>query len=117
MSNGLNIAFFASSLVSAYWNGAATYYRGLVRALNERGHRITFYEPDAYDRQKHRDMADPAWANVVVYPARAEADALRAVQSARGSDLVIKASGVGVFDELLERAVLELQAPETLVAF
>ena len=28
---GMNIAFFGSSLVSAYWNGAATYYRGLVR--------------------------------------------------------------------------------------
>jgi len=27
---GWDIAFFASSLVSAYWNGAATYYRGLV---------------------------------------------------------------------------------------
>jgi hypothetical protein len=24
----MNIAFFGSSLVSAYWNGAATYYRG-----------------------------------------------------------------------------------------
>ena len=45
------IAFFGSSLVSAYWNGAATYYRGMIRALAERGHRVTFYEPDAYERQ------------------------------------------------------------------
>ena len=29
------IAFFGSSLVSAYWNGAATYYRGVIRALHE----------------------------------------------------------------------------------
>jgi hypothetical protein len=28
MRRGLTIAFFGSSLVSAYWNGAATYYRG-----------------------------------------------------------------------------------------
>ena len=27
----VRIAFFGSSLVSAYWNGAATYYRGLVQ--------------------------------------------------------------------------------------
>ena len=27
----MRIAFFGSSLVSAYWNGAATYYRGLLR--------------------------------------------------------------------------------------
>ncbi len=117
MKTRLNIAWFGSSLVSAYWNGAATYYRGLVRALHERGHRVTFFEPDAYQRQQHRDLADPDWARVVVYPARQEADALQAVEQARGSDVVIKASGVGVFDELLERAVLELQVPETLVAF
>jgi spore maturation protein CgeB len=113
----MKIAFFASSLVSAYWNGAATYYRGMVRALYERGHRVTFFEPDAFGRQQHRDIADPPWAQVVVYPAREEADALRAVEQARGADLIVKASGVGVFDEALERAVLELQAPDCLVAF
>jgi spore maturation protein CgeB len=117
MSAGLNIAFFGSSLVSAYWNGAATYYRGIVRALHARGHRVTFYEPDAYGRQEHRDMADPDWARVHVYPGDDEGAALRAVEGARGADLVVKASGIGVFDPLLEQAVLELQAPETLVAF
>jgi len=34
----MKIAFFASSLVSAYWNGAATYYRGIVRGLHCCGH-------------------------------------------------------------------------------
>jgi spore maturation protein CgeB len=117
MSKGLNIAFFASSLVSAYWNGAATYYRGIIRALHERGHRITFYEPDAYDRQKHRDIPDPDWAKVVVYPADKEKGVMRALEQARGADLLVKASGVGVFDELLERAVLEFKSRETMVAF
>ena len=65
----LTIAFFGSSLVSAYWNGAATYYRGILHALAGRGHRIAFYEPDAFDRQAHRDIPDPDWARVVVYPA------------------------------------------------
>jgi spore maturation protein CgeB len=115
--NGLKIAFFGSSLVSAYWNGAATYYRGILRALFERGHRITFYEPDAYQRQQHRDIEDPPYAREVVYPAQQDDDAWRALESARGSDLVVKASGVGVFDELLERGVLELRAPGTAVVF
>jgi spore maturation protein CgeB len=98
----MRIAFFASSLVSAFWNGAATYYRGIVRALDARGHRITFYEPDAYGRQSHRDIDDPDWAKVVVYPATEQA-ALAALDSAHDADLVVKASGVGVFDaELLE---------------
>jgi spore maturation protein CgeB len=112
----VKIAFFGSSLVSAYWNGAATYYRGIIRALHERGHRVTFYEPDAYERQQHRDIEPPEWAEVVVYPATEEA-ALKQVEAARGSDLVVKASGVGVFDELLEAAVLELQSATTRVVF
>ena len=113
----MDIAFFGSSLVSAYWNGAATYYRGILRALHERGHRITFYEPDAYDRQRHRDIPDPDWARVVVYPGEGEEGVLRALESARGADLLVKASGVGVFDALLEAAVLDQKRPGTLVAF
>jgi spore maturation protein CgeB len=117
MPSPLNISFFASSLVSAYWNGAATYYRGIIRALHERGHRITFYEPDAYDRQKHRDIPDPDWAKVVVYPADKEKGVMRALDQARSADLIVKASGVGVFDDLLEQAVLELKSPENTVVF
>jgi spore maturation protein CgeB len=114
---GLRIAFFGSSLVSAYWNGAATYYRGIVRALHERGHRVTFYEPDAYDRQKHRDLSDPEWARVVVYPGAGEEGLSRCLEEAARADLVVKASGIGVFDELLERRVLDLQRPGTRVVF
>ena len=112
----LKIAFFGSSLVSAYWNGAATYYRGIVRALSERGHEITFYEPDAYDRQKNRDMDDPDWAKVVVYEATEEAVA-KCLAEAANADMMVKASGVGVFDVLLEREVLQLQTEERLVVF
>ena len=110
------IAFFGSSLVSAYWNGAATYYRGMVRALHERGYEVTFYEPDAYDRQKHRDMPDPEWARVIVYPAD-ETSVHRALQSARSADIIIKTSGVGVFDDLLDAAVLEYKSPAALSVF
>jgi spore maturation protein CgeB len=112
----LNIAFFGSSLVSAYWNGAATYYRGIIRALHERGHQITFYEPDAYSRQENRDIADPDWAKVIVYPATEEA-VYQMLEKATDADLVVKASGVGVFDELLEAEVLKLQTPERMVVF
>lgn len=45
------LAFYGSSLVSSYWNGAATYYRGLLQPLAALGWDITFCEPDAYDRQ------------------------------------------------------------------
>lgn len=110
---GLSIAFFGSSLVSAYWNGAATYYRGIIRALHQRGHRVTFFEPDAYDRQQNRDMADPPWARVVVYDATEEA-LFRALEQARSADVIVKASGVGIFDEILEEAVPQTTRPGAL---
>src|ERR671935_2889831 len=100
----MRIAFYGSSLVSSYWNGAATYYRGLVRALHQRGHEVTFFEPDAFGRQEHRDLADPEWADVVVYePGRWR----EALARGAGADVVVKASGVGVCDEELERGALE----------
>jgi spore maturation protein CgeB len=102
----MRIAFFGSSLVSAYWNGAATYYRGILKALASRGHTVTFYEPDAWGRQEHRDIPDPDYARVVVWKERSGAE--RALADASGADLVVKASGVGVLDTFLEAAVLEL---------
>lgn len=111
----MRIAFFGSSLVSAYWNGACTYYRGIVRALDARGHRVTFYEPDAFDRQAHRDIDDPEWAEVVVYEPGDERAVRELLAGAAGADVVVKASGVGVGDALLERAVAELEGPEARV--
>jgi len=116
MKARMNIAFFGSSLVSAYWNGAATYYRGIIRALHNLGHQVTFYEPDAYDRQKHRDIPDPDYARVVVYPAD-KGGVLSALEQARGADMLVKTSGVGVYDELLESAVLDINEPHTITVF
>jgi spore maturation protein CgeB len=113
----MRIAFFGSSLVSAYWNGAATYYRGLLRALAARGHAITFYEPDAYDRQQNRDIPDPPWARVVVWPGEGGAALDACLEEARHADLVVKASGVGVHDALLEQRVLQLRHPGNRVVF
>src|SRR4051794_14565414 len=112
----LSIAFCGSSLVSAYWNGAATYYRGVLQALAANGHRITFYEPNAYDRQLHRDIPDPDWATVVVYPATEEG-VERTLDQARQADLLVKASGVGVFDALLEARIPALKRPGAVAAF
>jgi spore maturation protein CgeB len=116
MMDKFHIAFFGSSLLSSYWNGAATYYRGLLREIAKRGARITFYESDAYDRQKHRDFEEPDWARVVVY--RADGPSVfRALEEASRADMIVKASGVGVFDELLECEVLKARKRSGLAAF
>jgi spore maturation protein CgeB len=117
MNDRLDIAFFASSLVSSYWNGAATYYRGLARALHARGHRITFHEPDAYDRHAHRDIPDPPYARVVIWRPDVPATLDACLEAARRADLVVKASGVGVEDALLEARVVELRRPGNRIAF
>lgn len=107
----MKIGFYGSSLVSAYWNGAATYYRGIIRELARKGHDVTFFEPDIYDRQANRDIADPDWAKVVVYDAHSDADVVTAVRQAHDFDVVIKTSGVGAYDNVLEQAVIEQVGP------
>jgi spore maturation protein CgeB len=112
----MKIAFYGSSLLSSWWNGAATYYRGLLRDLASRGYEITFYEPDAYERQQHRDMEPPNWAQVVVYPATGEG--LREVLAeAHAADVVVKASGVGVFDDELLAGIIEHASSHALKIF
>ena len=111
MSGGLRIAFFGSSLVSSYWNGACTYYRGLIRCLAEHGHRTTFFEPRAFERQEHRDIADPEWAEVVVYEPERWREAL---EHAAGVEVAVKASGVGVGDRELEAGILDVGARVTV---
>ncbi|MBV9561424.1 MAG: glycosyltransferase [Bradyrhizobium sp.] len=104
----MKIGFFGSSLVSSYWNGAATYYRGMLKEIAALGHDVTFFEPDALERQIHRDIDDPPWARVVVYPATPEGWQRALIDAARSSDILVKASGVGVFDVELEKAVADI---------
>ncbi|HET7370181.1 MAG TPA: glycosyltransferase, partial [Gammaproteobacteria bacterium] len=112
----MKIAFFGSSVVSAWWNGAATYYRGLLRELAALGHDITFYEPDIFQRHQHRDIDDPDWARIVIYPA--DEETVRAMlRDAADADVIVKASGVGANDSLLEHEVLDLKRPDNRILF
>jgi spore maturation protein CgeB len=116
MRDGLRISFFGSSLVSAYWNGAATYYRGIIKELYNNGHSVTFYEPDIYDRQKFRDVNNFGYAESVVYKPEVD-DVKRVLRSAEDSDIIIKTSGIGLFDEFLESAVIDLKVTGKKVVF
>ena len=112
----MKIVMFGSSLVSAYWNGAATYYRGICKAMHARGHEVVFVEPDLYERQQHRDLTeDPPYADVRICAGWEDLE--RELERARDADLVAKCSGVGGWDMELAAGVLELQSPDTRVAF
>ena len=109
----MKIAFYGSSLLSSYWNGAATYYRGLLHSLSAYGHAISFYEPDILDRQRHRDIEPPDWCRAVVYPATDEG--LRAVVAeAAIADVVVKASGVGFADNVLLHETMAAASSDAL---
>ncbi len=110
----MNIFVFGSSLKSSYWNGAATYYRGIYRALHDMGHSITFAEPDAFGRQQHLDEGDYSYAECIVYQPGSDVQAM--LDLARHADIVVKHSGIGVDDETLELQVLQCQ-PRSLVFF
>jgi spore maturation protein CgeB len=112
----MKIAFYGSSLLSSYWNGAATYYRGLLKALAGLGYEITFYEPDVYDRQKNRDIEPPDWCSVVVYEPTPQA-LIQVTSRAAEADIVVKASGVGFEDEALLLEALRHARPDALTVF
>jgi spore maturation protein CgeB len=111
----MRIFVFASSLTSSYWNGAATYYRGIYKHLRALSHEIICAEPDIYNRQQNRDIGDFSYARVIVY--QTPRDLPRLLAQACDADLVIKHSGVGADDDVLERDVLQCRSPHTEVAF
>ncbi|MBV9144680.1 MAG: hypothetical protein JO065_02100, partial [Acidobacteria bacterium] len=77
----MRIFVFGSSITSSYWNGAATYYRGIYRHLAALGHQITFAEPDAYERQQHRDDEDYSYVESLVYATPGDLQRMYAIAS------------------------------------
>lgn len=111
----MKIFVFGSSLTSCYWNGAATYYRGIYKNLHKLGHEITFAEPDVYNRQQNRDCDNIDYANVRVYQTPRELTTV--LNESCGADLIIKHSGVGADDEFLEAQVLNCRSRRSRAAF
>ena len=110
----MKIFVFGASILTSYWNGAATYYRGVYKYLARRGHQITFASPDAFDRKQHHDTGDFSYVDAIIYEPTLDVDAM--LRLAAEADVVIKHSGLGIDDALLERRVLELQ-PKSIVTF
>src|SRR5438309_10089584 len=109
----VRIFVFGASILTSYWNGAATYYRGIYKYLARRGHEITFASPDAFDRPRYRDEGDFSYVNAIYYEPTIGLDAM--LERASEADIVIKHSGLGVDDALLEHRILELQAGSIVI--
>ncbi|TPM30003.1 glycosyltransferase [Mesorhizobium sp. B2-3-4] len=103
MKTQLDIVFLGLSLSSSWGNGHATTFRGLLRGLNELGHRVTFLERDVPWYAHHRDLRDPDFCTLRYYDT---VDELRRSyeRELQRADIVVVGSfvpeGISVIDSL-----------------
>jgi spore maturation protein CgeB len=81
------------SITSSWGNGHASTYRGLVRELTARGHRVLFLERDQPCHAGNRDLPVPPFGRTEIY-ASLEELADRFAPAVRHADFVIVGSGV-----------------------
>lgn len=67
VSPGVQLVVFGLTITSSWGNGHATLWRGLVRALGRRGHRVVFFERDVPYYRAHRDLSTLAGHEIVLY--------------------------------------------------
>jgi spore maturation protein CgeB len=65
--SGMRIVFLGLSITSSWGNGHATTYRGLIKGLLGRGHRVSFLERDCPWYAAHRDPLSDDWGRVYLY--------------------------------------------------
>lgn len=103
----MQFVIFGLTVSSSWGNGHATLWRGLWRALARRGHRIVFFERDVPYYAEHRDLAELAGGELVLYPDWDDIVA-RARRELQGSDVAMVTSycpdGVAASDLMTESA-------------
>lgn len=67
MNQPLDIVILGLSITSSWGNGHATTFRGLVRELNKKGHRVVFLERDVPWYASNRDLPKPSFCTTILY--------------------------------------------------
>lgn len=111
MSASLHIVIFGLSLTSSWGNGHATTYRGLIRGLNELGHRVLFLERDVPWYARNRDLSQPDFCRLALYQSHEQAMTRHGAEI-DAADAVIVGSyvqdGVALIDALAARHLRRL---------
>jgi spore maturation protein CgeB len=81
----MKIVVFGLTISSAWGNGHATLWRGLVRALSQRGHSVRFFEHDVPYYAQQRDLDSPEGCELTLYSDWADVEG-RAAQAVRDAD-------------------------------
>jgi len=63
----MRIVIFGLTVSSSWGNGHATLWRGLIRALARRGHRVVFFEKDVPYYASNRDLLEIPGGELVLY--------------------------------------------------
>lgn len=92
-SLSFDIVILGLSITSSWGNGHATTFRGLVRELQKRGHRVTFLERDVPWYASHRDLPDPPYCRTHLYQDLTDLKS-RFGEQVREADLVMVGSYV-----------------------
>jgi spore maturation protein CgeB len=66
-NESLDIVILGLSITSSWGNGHATTFRGLIRELNKKGHRVTFLERDVPWYASSRDLPEPPFCKTILY--------------------------------------------------
>lgn len=67
LARPLDIVFLGLSITSSWGNAHAAIYRGLVRELERRSHRVLFLERDLPWYATRRDLPRPSWGRTELY--------------------------------------------------
>lgn len=128
----MKIVIFGLSASSAWGNGHATLWRGVLRALAALGHEAVFFERDTPYYSAHRDLERgdgwelvvyPSWDEVAAHAARAVAGADAAIVTSYqadarlASELVLGSRAVRVFYDLDTPVTLDLVERGLLVPY
>jgi spore maturation protein CgeB len=101
----MKIVICGLSITSSWGNGHATTYRALVRALNQRAHKIVFFERDLEWYASNRDTPEPPYCRVHIYDRWDEVRPLLR-RELSDADVAIVGSyfpdGIAAIDEVLD---------------
>ena len=119
----MNLVIFGLTVSSSWGNGHATLWRGLIGALTQAGHRVTFFERDVSYYAQNRDLTDLGlggtlvlyrdWDEVAAHASRA-ADAADAALVTSFCPDGVAASSLVLGSRARVRCFYDLDTPVTL---